>query len=129
RLSIFLVLVVGFVAGCFNLTDAEEQVKITLLDDVVDDFTTKMKENSVKLKGGTSATTSGDVKLKEAAKVAASSTMNLNDAIVKLEPGAKQKPLDTTSGKWKGNFDKLKAEGQLKNGDEKHIAKPTEEVA
>ncbi|KAF4039557.1 hypothetical protein GN244_ATG08391 [Phytophthora infestans] len=129
RLSLFLVLVVGFGAACLNFADAEKQVTITQPDDAVDDIATKIKSNSGKLRGGTSAAAKGDAKLKEAATIATSSIKNWDDAIGKMKSGAKLKPLETASGKWKGDFDKLKASGQLKDLDEKQAAKLTEDVA
>ncbi|KAF4039548.1 hypothetical protein GN244_ATG08381 [Phytophthora infestans] len=117
RFSQFFVLVSAiFAVNSFSITCAKEQVTLTLLDDAVEGAVGKVTQNSGKLRGATSAT-------------ATENAFNWESAIVKFESGAKLKPLDTTSGKWKGDFEKLKAVGQFKNADEKQFVKLTEDVA
>ncbi|KAI9981383.1 hypothetical protein PInf_009135 [Phytophthora infestans] len=132
RFRPFFVLVSAiFAVNCFSITCAKEQVTLTLLDDAVEGAVGKVSQNSGKLRGATSATATGNalVKAQEAVKLGSTSTKNWESAIVKFESGAKLKPLDTTSGKWKGDFEKLKAVGQFKNADEKQFVKLTEDVA
>ncbi|ETM00795.1 hypothetical protein L917_02523, partial [Phytophthora nicotianae] len=121
----------AFTMSFFNAAYAKEEVKIELLDDVVEGAITKFTPNSNKLRGWTKAATSENaiVKFQETAKLGTTSAKNWESAIVKFESGAKLKPLDTTSGKWKNDFNKLKASGQLKSVDEKQAAKLTEDVA
>ncbi|KAF4130822.1 hypothetical protein GN958_ATG19990 [Phytophthora infestans] len=116
-----------FVLVSASITCAKEQVTLTLLDDAVEGAVGKVSQNSVKLRGSTSATATENAfaKAQKAVKLGLTSTKNWESAIVKFESGAKLKPLDTTSG----DFEKLKAVGQFKNADEKQFVKLTEDVA
>ncbi|KAF4039551.1 hypothetical protein GN244_ATG08384 [Phytophthora infestans] len=104
RFSQFFVMVSAiFAVNCFSITCAKEQVTLTLLDDAVEGAVGKVTQNSGKLRGATSATAA-------------------ENALVKAQEAVKL-------GKWKGDFEKLKAVGQFKNADEKQFVKLTEDVA
>ncbi|KUF87279.1 hypothetical protein AM588_10001606 [Phytophthora nicotianae] len=107
---------------------AKEEVKITEIDDIVDDIAKTWTGN---LRGGISAATNENsiVKYQAAAKGATNPAKKLEDVGSKVKSGAQLKPLNTASGKWKSAFDKLKASGQLGNIDKKQAAKLTERVA
>ncbi|ETI46138.1 hypothetical protein L915_09272, partial [Phytophthora nicotianae] len=148
RFSLFLVLtVVALAVSFFEFTCAKEEVTIKGFDEMWKGAFAKIKANPDKFKGLSTAATNENAivkykeagqlavtsakntnKLRGAEKLASDSTKNLEKAIVKIEAGAKFKPLDTASAKFKGDFTKLKAAGQLKNVDEKQAAKITESV-
>lgn len=150
RCTLFLVVaVVIFAVNFLSFAGAKEEATIQSFGDMWRGALAKMKENPSKFKGWTSAATNENaiVKYKETSKLlipsaknsknalrgagplASDSTKNLERAIVKIESGVKLKPLNTASGKWKGDFAKLKAAGQFKNADEKQVAKVTEGIA
>ncbi|KAG3102128.1 hypothetical protein PI124_g10451 [Phytophthora idaei] len=132
RFSLFLVLVMTtFTINCFNVAYAKEEVTITLLDDVVEGAATKISQKPPKLRGGVSAATieNAIVKYQGAGQLVTTSAKNWDDAVGNIKSGAKLKPLDTASGKWKGDFEKMKAVGQFKDADEKQFVKLTEDIA
>ncbi|KAG6949014.1 hypothetical protein JG688_00014821 [Phytophthora aleatoria] len=132
RFSLFLILVMTtFTMNCFNIAYAKEEVTLTLLDDVVEGTAAKINQSPSKLRGGVSAATTENaiVKFQGAGQLVTTSAKNWDDAVDKIKSGAKLKPLDTASGKWKGDFEKLKAAGQFKDVDEKQFVKLTENIA
>ncbi|OWZ05392.1 hypothetical protein PHMEG_00022528 [Phytophthora megakarya] len=153
RFNDFLVLiVVTFVANCFSVADAKQEVTIRAIGDMWKDAFSKVKAvnafNSPKLRSQTTPDKGVDAPKARAQTTADKDGLkfdplnpgkvdapklnkDLETAMVKLSAGAKFEKLDTApTGEWKNSFDKFKASGQLpKNIDEKQAVKITKSVA